>query len=292
MRTAISPLARSTRTVKRRSRSFRSFEAADGGTVFLDEVGELRPAVQAKLLRSIETREVLRVGALRTRSIDVRFVSATNRDLEAEVARRAFRQDLFFRLNGFTVKIPPLRERQDEIPGLARTFVGQACARAGSARPPAIAAETLALLRRYPWPGNIRELRNVMERALLFCGDGPIEPAHVSLEKLAGRASAETVRRAAGPVTAAGTRAVLAAAAAAAAAGAAPSSPPPPAPRPAGSTEAELRAELADLERKRIVEALERCAGNQSRAAKLLGMSRRTLVSRLGRYKLPRPRKS
>src|SRR5262249_27621981 len=122
-------------------------ESAGGGTVLLDEIGELPKALQVKLLRVLEERQARRVGGLRPRSVDVRFISATNRDLEAEVARGAFRQDLFFRLNGVALVIPPLRERQAEIESLAREFVAEATQRTcGTARPPELAPEALAAL--------------------------------------------------------------------------------------------------------------------------------------------------
>ena len=153
-------------------------ETADGGTVFLDEVGELPAATQVKLLRVLEERAVRPVGGLRARPIDVRFVSATNRDLEAEAERGAYRADLYYRLAGVTVSIPPLRERPDELEPLARTIAAAACRRAG--RPTlALADETLAILRAHPWPGNVRELRNVIERAVLLAPGAAIEPAHL-----------------------------------------------------------------------------------------------------------------
>src|SRR5262249_45444280 len=135
-------------------------EAADGGTVFLDEVGDLPLPLQAKLLRVIETREVMRVGALGARPVDVRFVAATNRDLAREVAAQRFREDLYYRLNGVTRTVPPLRERISEIEPLARLFLDRACERFGA---PAMALSPAAIgaLERHPWPGNVRELRNV-----------------------------------------------------------------------------------------------------------------------------------
>jgi DNA-binding NtrC family response regulator len=150
-------------------------ETAPGGTVFLDEVGELSLGAQAKLLRVIETRSIVRVGGVRPRPIDVRFISATNRDLEIEVARGGFRRDLFFRLNGIALTIPPLRERPLDLPVLARAFVAEL------ARGPApeISEAAMDALLAHGWPGNVRELRNAIERALLLC-DGPtIEPEHL-----------------------------------------------------------------------------------------------------------------
>jgi two-component system response regulator AtoC len=230
-------------------------ESADGGTVFLDEVGELPAAVQVKLLRVLEERRVTRVGGLHPRDIDIRVVAATHRDLRAEIAAGRFRQDLFFRLDGIALTIPPLRERPSELEPLARHFLAEGARRAGRAHPPALTPGALARLRAHAWPGNLRELRNIMERAVLLAGDGPIEQAHIQgLEQ--------------------------------------PTSPSPaPAAKPEPDRAAGLRDELARLERQRIVDALERCGGNQTRAAELLGMPRRTFVHRLDEYGITRPRK-
>jgi len=226
-------------------------ETAHGGTVFLDEVGELPPAIQAKLLRVIETRTVLRVGGLAARAIDVRFIAATNRDLEAEAARGAFRADLRFRLDGVTLVVPPLRERVGEIAKLARQFAAEAGLRIDGAPVPVVDDDAIALLEGYAWPGNIRELRNMMERAVLLSRDGHIGVAELPVSKLADTSAADQTP----------------------------------------NEIAELRRRIEQLERKRILDALDACGGNQTRAAKLLGMARRTLVSRLGRYAVPRPRK-
>ncbi len=234
-------------------------ESARGGTVFLDEVGDLPLPIQAKLLRVIEDRKVLRLGGLTPRPIDVRFVAATNRDLEAEIEKGTFRRDLFFRLNGISLVIPPLRERAGEIADLARTFVKQASERGGRSAP-LIGPDAMAALERHAWPGNIRELRNMIDRAVLLC-DGEIRVEHLSLP--AARAPA-SVREAA---------------------------PPKAAPVDAGDGRSKLRSEVDAFERQRIVEALEKCAGNQTRAAKLLGISRRTLTNRLNEYSIPRPLK-
>ncbi|MFO0609933.1 MAG: sigma 54-interacting transcriptional regulator [Polyangiales bacterium] len=240
-------------------------ESADGGTVFLDEVGELPAPVQVKLLRVLEERAVQRVGALRPKPIDVRVVSATHRDLAREVADGRFRQDLYFRLNGISLTIPPLRERAAELPELARAFIARASAQLGRIEPPSLSPEALAALAAHPWPGNIRELRNVIERAVVLCPGATILPAHLALE---------APRPAFTP---------------------APPQPPPAAPVAAPAAPpapgAPLRSELEALERQRIVDALEKCAGNQTYAAELLGMPRRTLVTRLAAYNIPRPRK-
>jgi two-component system, NtrC family, response regulator AtoC len=254
-------------------------ETADGGTVFLDEVGELAMATQVKLLRVLEEREVLRVGGLKPRSIDVRFIAATNRDLEAEIERKTFRQDLYFRLSAATLVIPPLRERVSEIAGLARAFVDTA-ARAMGRPAPALAPDVLPRLEAYAWPGNIRELRNMMERAVLLCGQGPIRLAHLPVEKmratLAPRRTVPTMQII-DPVPAR-TLALS-------------TSAPLPVPGEDRPLRDAVRAQVEALEKQRICDALARVAGNQSAAAKLLGMPRRTLVKRLAAYNIPRPRR-
>jgi DNA-binding NtrC family response regulator len=232
-------------------------ETAGGGSLFLDEVGELPLTTQAKLLRVLETREVSRLGSVKPRRIDVRFIAATNRELEAEVARGAFRRDLYFRLNGITLTIPPLRERRSEIPHLAGIFLRRICRELGRAEPQ-LPPPILAILDQYAWPGNIRELKNMIERAVLLC-DGPaIGLDHLPVDKL------DPMR----------------------------------APRPTPSPQQPLRAAertrtpTQENERQRILDALNACAGNQSRAAQRLGISRRTLVTKLDTYRIPRPKKA
>ncbi|WP_437279713.1 sigma 54-interacting transcriptional regulator [Sorangium sp. So ce375] len=251
-------------------------ETAEKGTVLLDEVGELPPGIQVKLLRVLEDRKVMRVGGLSPRPIDVRFLSATNRDLAAEVKRGAFREDLFFRLNGIALTIPPLRARTSEIAPLARAIADRTASALG--RPaPAFAPETLAALEAHRWPGNIRELRNVIERAVVLSGGDTLLPEHLLLDAAAAPPPLEA-RPVTPPVEA---RPAAAPAEATAHAGAVPSA------EGAGG----LRSELDAIERRRIVDALEQCAGNQTQAAALLGMPRRTFVARLSAYGIPRPRK-
>jgi DNA-binding NtrC family response regulator len=143
------------------------FEAAEGGTLFLDEIGEMGQEVQAKLLRVLETRTVTRVGGTEPISVDVRVVCATNRDLDNEVRRGRFREDLFFRLTGFTLLVPPLRNRVTEILPLAEHFAEHFARELGQARP-ALSAHARQVLESYRWPGNVRELRNAIERAVVL----------------------------------------------------------------------------------------------------------------------------
>jgi transcriptional regulator with GAF, ATPase, and Fis domain len=149
------------------------FELADGGTLFLDEIGELPLAMQAKLLRVLQEQEFERVGESRTRSVDVRIIAATNRDLKREVGAGRFRQDLFYRLSVFPVTIPPLRERREDIPRLALHFVAQSAKRMN--RPaPRVTRSALSQLAAHAWPGNVRELQNVVERAVISWQGGPL----------------------------------------------------------------------------------------------------------------------
>ena len=143
------------------------FELADGGTIFLDEVGELLPETQVALLRVLQERELERVGGTQPISVDVRIIAATNRDLEAAVANGSFRQDLFYRLNVFPIDVPPLRERRDDILMLVEYFVQRYATRAGK-NIRSIDKKTLKLLLAYDWPGNIRELQNVIERSVIL----------------------------------------------------------------------------------------------------------------------------
>jgi transcriptional regulator with PAS, ATPase and Fis domain len=157
------------------------FESASGGTVFLDEIGELPLATQVKLLRVLEDRRVMRVGGRKAIDVDVRFVAATNRDLESACARGAFRSDLYYRLAGLTLTIPPLRERREEIAPLARLFAERSARQLDRATP-TIPPVAVTQLESYPWPGNVRELRNAMERAVVLAFD-VILPEHLVLAR-------------------------------------------------------------------------------------------------------------
>jgi DNA-binding NtrC family response regulator len=236
-------------------------ETADGGTLLLDEVGELPASIQPKLLRVLEEKVVVRVGALKGRAVDVRFVAATNRDLESDVAAGRFRSDLYFRLNGFHLHLPPLRERSDEIVEIASGLLEHAAREAGLPHAPSFATDALEVLVGYGWPGNVRELRNVIDRAVLLCADGEVRLEHLPLDKMQQRMTA-------GPV----------------------SRPPEPALDPL--TTDPLKAALDARERQRVADALAQCGGNQTRAARMLGMSRGTLMARIEAFGLTRPRKS
>jgi len=234
------------------------FEAAQGGTVFLDEIGELPPAIQAKLLRVLEERAVTRLGSTRPRPVDVRFVAATNRDPEIDARDGRFRPDLYYRLNGISFVIPPLRARPQEIDVLAGLFLTAACRGIERIEPLTLSPAVLEVLRRHTWPGNVRELRNVIERAVVLCTGDVVLPDHLP-------PSLRGTDRAGGTPAAA-----------------------PGAQQGEGGN---LQTEMKALERARIIEALERCHGNQSEAARQLGMPRRTLVTRLSEFGLTRSRK-
>jgi two-component system, NtrC family, response regulator AtoC len=220
-------------------------EVAAGGTVLLDEVGELPPQAQAKLLRALDVGRIVRVGDVHERPIDVRVVAATHKDLEQEVAAGRFRQDLYFRLSGATLCVPPLRDRPRELAILAQRFLDGARRRA-SKPPMRLADESLRLLAAYAWPGNVRELKNVVEFAAVAFDDALLEPWQLAM-RIPGAEALEP--------------------------------PPPPMPQTTGFRS--LEDEIRELERVRIGQALDATGGNQRRAAQLIGMPLRTLVSKL-----------
>jgi transcriptional regulator with PAS, ATPase and Fis domain len=155
-------------------------ELASGGVLFLDEVSETSPAAQSKLLRVLQEREFLRLGGSRLLKANVRVIAASNRDLSDAVARRAFREDLFYRLQVFDIRIPPLRDRAADIPLFVDVFL-EDIYRAMGRRNSGVTPEALDVLAGHSWPGNVRELRNVLERAAILCDGGPITPRHFSL---------------------------------------------------------------------------------------------------------------
>ena len=222
------------------------FEIADKGTVFLDEIGDMPKAMQAKLLHVLETHEFRRVGGVRSLEVDVHVITATNRTLEESVARGEFREDLFYRLNVINIRIPPLRERPEDIGPLAAHFVDELCRDLGQPRRE-IAPEALAALERYSWPGNVRELRNVLERVLLLEDGDAITLAQLP-PGIGGQGAT--------PAAAHAPTFVL----------------------PASGVDLEA------LEREFLCQALERAAGNKTSAARLLGLSRDTMRYRLEKY--------
>jgi two-component system response regulator HydG len=226
------------------------FELAAGGTLFLDEVGELSPAVQAKLLRVVQERQFERVGGRATLRADVRIITATNRNLEQAVAAGQFREDLFYRLNVFTVHLPTLCERGDDVLLLAEHFVREQAPQFGRANT-GLSREARDALLAHAWPGNIRELQNAVERALIMSDGGLLTAAQLGITPRAGR-HADKISHDGGPH--------------------------PETSPTAGS--------LPEVEKRMVLDALAKSKGNKSRAAKLLGLTRFQLYTRLKRYGL------
>jgi len=224
------------------------FELAQRGTIFLDEIGELPLALQAKLLRAIETRRFERLGGTATIQVDVRLVAATNRGLRQAVAARQFREDLYFRLSVFPVTIPPLRERPEDVPLLARHFVERTCGELGR-KPFAISERAVELLRTYAWPGNVRELQNAVERAVILAEGDTIQPGHFNL---AGHAVA-----------------------------AAPAADPWDAINLDGTLAQATARVVAEAERRKIQRALREAGGDAGRAADLLQVGYRALLAKI-----------
>jgi DNA-binding NtrC family response regulator len=227
------------------------FEQADGGTVFLDEVGELSLPAQAALLRVLETKRVTRVGAVDERAVDVRVIAATHRDLEQMAASGEFRLDLLYRLNAVSISVPPLRARTEEIAPLADLFLAEACRASGTVIR-GIDADAAAMLAAYGWPGNVRELRNVIERAVIVSRGETIGP-----DDLPERLRAHTDQQ---PMT---TEPPLA---------------------PLGDPDAGFKDRMREYETRLILDALDRAGGSQKIAAKLLKMPLRTLSHKIKLY--------
>jgi DNA-binding NtrC family response regulator len=162
-------------------------EMAQGGTLFLDEIGELPLSLQPKILRLVQEKQFDRVGGNETRQVDLRLVTATNRDLRAMVASKEFREDLFFRLSVIEISIPPLRARRDDILPLAESFLEKFSREAGRRRPPTLSAPSIRALTNHAWPGNVRELQNGIERAVILCGGDVIEPEHLRIDEKAAQ---------------------------------------------------------------------------------------------------------
>jgi two-component system NtrC family response regulator len=232
------------------------FEVADGGTLFLDEIGELSRPLQSRLLRALESGEIRRVGDNQAIMVDVRVVCATHRSLEEMVKAGDFREDLLFRINTFEITVPPLRDRGDDIPGLVDHFVR----RARPQTPPEAAvadAAVLAAMAAHHWPGNIRELANAVEHALVLCDDLPLSLGHLPA-RFAALCPAEAVS-ASIPLPAA------------------------PASAPAGAGRGRPES-LRELEMRAILQGLERNKGNKARTAEELGISLKTLYNKLHQH--------
>jgi two-component system response regulator AtoC len=258
------------------------FELADGGTIFLDEIGDLPMEVQVKLLRVLQERSFERVGGSETIHVDVRVISATHKDLEAMIAAGTFREDLYYRLNVFPIELPPLRERMTDLPALCQHFLHKW--RRHAAQPVhSISPEALHYLSQYDFPGNVRELENLIERALILVQGSQITPAELEFARPASRAQAVAgivPQRPQRPLTLSPSPS--------------PSLSPSPLPLPASSStgpDAEpqsrsLADRLLEQERAEILSAIERSEGNIAQAARLLHINRSTLYYRLRKHEL------
>jgi two-component system response regulator AtoC len=228
------------------------FETADGGTLLLDEIGELPVALQVKLLRALQEGEIRRVGESVSRPVDVRLLAATSRDLEGDVASGRFRSDLYYRINVVRLHLPPLRERREDIAPLARHFLAMHARRLGvSASPPALTPAALRHLEEHGWPGNVRELENAIERALVLSEGQRIDAEHLA----PGAHPAVPAANGAGSPDGA-------------------------------SADLSVKRRTETLERTLIAQALERTGGNRTRAAQLLDLSHRALLYKIREYGL------
>jgi DNA-binding NtrC family response regulator len=234
------------------------FELAQNGTVLLDEIGDMPLATQAKLLRVLEDQRVRRLGGKSEIQLDVRVIAATNAPLDSAIRENKFREDLYYRLNVFPIPLPALRERKDDIPVLVEALVSNVNHKHGT-RVTDVSPDVIARLRAYDWPGNIRELRNVIERAAIIAGEGTVHLAHL-------------------PATVTGTRAASAAAHAAAPEGA------PSHATPGDGLHVPIGWTIEQAERALIERTLEHTGNNRTRAAEILGISQKTLFNKLKEY--------
>ncbi len=259
------------------------FELADGGTLFLDEVGDLPMEVQIKLLRALQEREFERVGGAETIRVDVRVVSATNRDLETMIDNGSFREDLYYRLNVFPIHLPALRERIDDLPPLVDHFVAK-FARSTGKRVMGCTGEAMDKLRSYSWPGNVRELENIIERAMILVKAERLEAGDLDFGR---RAQQATGGGGAVPAPVARSREQTQPMPNLAPVSSMFSGPPPGSSSdPTASGSRPLSERLADEERREIVAAVDKSSGNIALAARLLGINRSTLYYRLRKHGL------
>jgi DNA-binding NtrC family response regulator len=226
------------------------FEVANGGTLFLDELGELNKSIQVKLLRFLESGEVRRVGDTKPFKTDVRVLCATNRDLRKMIADDEFREDLFFRINTFEIRLPPLRERRADIPDLARHLLARAARRPVEQVAGLLTPEAIDALLEHEWPGNVRELANVMEHAWIIAGNEPILPEHFPHHLMQGGSMRPTI----------------------------------PIPDAAGAASTETRARtLEEIETEHLLRVLQKHGGNKTLAAEELGISLKTMYNKLNK---------
>jgi two-component system, NtrC family, response regulator HydG len=226
------------------------FEAAAGGSIFLDEIGDATPSFQVKLLRVLESKEIERVGDNRPIPVEARVIAATNKNLPDLVARKMFREDLFYRINVVPIYVPTLRERLEDIPLLAQTFIDRIAARSGKAIS-GLSSQALEVMLAYDWPGNVRELRNTIEHAFVLCQEPLIEPRHLSPQITAPNDPDRVESPTAGP----------------------------------SSTET-LQARRRVMERERVVQALKDAGGSRTKAAEILGVSRVTVWKKIKKFEI------
>jgi transcriptional regulator with GAF, ATPase, and Fis domain len=227
-------------------------EMAHHGTLFLDEIADLPLSMQAKILRLVQEKQFERVGGVQTLTVDVRVVAATNRDLEQAVARKEFREDLYFRLSVFPITIPPLRERTDDVAILARHFVERFC-RDLNKKPLLLSPAALEELHTYPWPGNVRELQNSIERAVILCDGDTIHPRHLNL----------SFRHPPAPAAAVSPWEQI---------------------DLSGTLSDALRRVGVEVERRKVEQALKAASGNKQRAAAALQISYKALIQKQKEY--------
>ena len=233
------------------------FELAGGGCLFLDEIGEMPMPLQVKLLRVLQDRKVRRLGGLADIPINARIISATNKNLETLIQEGRFREDLYYRLNVFRISLPPLRDRREDIPLLAEHFLAKHSGRAK----PALSPEAAEKLMGYSFPGNVRELENILERAIIYCEDSLIRAGDIDLHE--GREGPSGGGRMAANAERPGDKMLA-----------------------ANENARGEAAPLSEIEKQAIINALDRCNGNRTKAAELLGVSRKTILNKVKQYRL------